>query len=385
MSQVTPEIDGSSVNTIATAGSAISSSRVVFAGQLRAIAFLSVVIVHWFGIYSLDHQFISRVTGATIHAEGNAAYYMALLPPLPYFNYGPFGVSIFFLISGFVISYSIKKKSRLSYLKSRAMRIYPTYIVCSVIMISIYTISHYYWGSNPDISLTRFIFNATLLSSIFNYESIDYVNWTLSIEIKFYLCCAMLHGAIKDAKITHVMALPFMVMIITLVTSHFQIGSSEPGHFSFDSLKIEMTYVSYMVLGILINFLFEKKIPVGEFIASTFVVALCIAITWRVGPQANQFVGTGINYIYGYIFFFTAYLMNNQFKENKVMSFLSEISYSFYALHSVIGYCILIWLESLGTPYFCSLFIAFILVMFISCIMYVTIEKKSIMISKKIT
>ncbi|QPG28477.1 acyltransferase [Pantoea sp. SM3640] len=384
MSQVTSEVNGSPVEMVATTASAISSSRVVFAGQLRAIAFLSVVIVHWFGIYSLDHEFIIRVTGATTQAEGNAAFYMALLPPLPYFNYGPFGVSIFFLISGFVISYSIKKKSRFAYLKSRAMRIYPTYIACSVIMMAIYTISHYYWGSNPEISLTRFLLNATLLSSIFNYESIDYVNWTLSIEIKFYLCCAMLYGAIKSARITHVMALPFMIMVLTLVTSHFQIGSSEQGHFSFDALKIEMMYVSYMVLGILINFLFEKKIPVGEFIASTFVVALCISISWRVGPQANQFIGTGINYIYGYIFFFTAFLMNSHFKDNKLMSFLSEISYSFYALHSVIGYCILIWLESIGVPYLYSILIAFILVMLISCIMYATIEKKTIMLSKKI-
>lgn len=177
------------------------SSRVIFAGQLRAIAFLCVVVVHWLGIYSLDHNFISHVTGAKNEIIGNGAYYISLLPPLPFFNYGPFGVSIFFLISGFVIPYSFKNKSKLGYLKSRAIRIYPTYLLCSLLMISVYSISHVYWGSENEISLTRYLLNATLLSSLFNYESIDYINWTLSIEIKFYIICATIYTAIKNVNL----------------------------------------------------------------------------------------------------------------------------------------------------------------------------------------
>ncbi len=62
MSQASPELNGAGIAQ--TYPTSISSSRVIFAGQLRAIAFLCVVIVHWLGIYSLDHEFISKVTGA---------------------------------------------------------------------------------------------------------------------------------------------------------------------------------------------------------------------------------------------------------------------------------------------------------------------------------
>ncbi|MFS8942929.1 acyltransferase family protein, partial [Escherichia coli] len=121
--------DGIQSNAIHEVVDTKKKGRVIFASQLRAIAFLSVVAVHWLGIYSLNPTFISSVTGAPDVSTGNSAYYISILPPLPYFNYGPFGVSIFFIISGFVLTYSMRNKSPLGYLFARIIRIYPTYIV----------------------------------------------------------------------------------------------------------------------------------------------------------------------------------------------------------------------------------------------------------------
>lgn len=381
MSHVIPEISDSTKNI--PDDKSKPSARVIFAGQLRAIAFLSVVVVHWLGVYSLNHDFISHVTGAKNQIVGNSEYYISLLPPLPFFNYGPFGVSIFFLISGFVIPYSLRKKSKLGYLKARAIRIYPTYIICSCIMMSVYTISHFYWGSESEITPTRFLLNISLLSSLFNYESIDYINWTLSIEIKFYILCAFIYTAIKNVNLFKILSIPLLVLLVTYTTSKSNIGSSVQGGFSFDMLKIEMMYVSYMILGMLINFLFEGKIKIIKFIVSTLIVATCVLISWKIGPQSNQFIATGVNYIYGYIFFFIAYLMNRFLKENKFLSLLSELSYSFYALHAVIGYCLIRWLESIGVNYAASLAFTFSLVFALSYFVYITVEKKSIRLGKK--
>lgn len=108
-----PAQDSIQINAIQEIVDTKKKGRVIFASQLRAIAFLSVVAVHWLGIYSLNPAFISSVTGASAVSTGNSAYYISILPPLPYFNYGPFGVSIFFVISGFVLTYSMKSKSQL--------------------------------------------------------------------------------------------------------------------------------------------------------------------------------------------------------------------------------------------------------------------------------
>lgn len=356
--------------------------RVIFASQLRAIAFLSVVAVHWLGIYSLNPAFISSVTGAPDVNTGNSAYYISILPPLPYFNYGPFGVSIFFVISGFVLTYSMRSKSPLGYLIARLIRIYPTYIACSFIMLAVFTASNVFWGSANRITMDSFIYNITLLASIFNYESIDHVNWTLSIEIKFYITCLLVYSAIRSANIIKILLIPISVFAITFFTANLGLGSSQQGFFSFDMLKIEFMYISYMTLGILLNFYFENKINTGEFIASTAMTAILVGMTWKCGPQSNQFTEVGINYIYGYVVFLIAMLLNNHFKEVKVFSFLSNISYSFYALHSVIGYCIIRFLTGYGFSYLLSLIAAFSIVTVLAYMMYITIEKKSVDIGR---
>lgn len=69
-----------------------------------------------------------------------------------------------------------------------------------------------------------------------------------------------------------------------------------------------------MTLGILLNFYFEKRINTGEFIASTMMTAILVGMTWKCGPQSNQFIEVGINYIYGYIVFLMAMLLNNHFR-----------------------------------------------------------------------
>ncbi|MEG3135987.1 acyltransferase [Rouxiella sp. T17] len=364
--------------------STASVGKVIFADQLRAFAFLCVVVVHWLGIYSLNSAFISVVTGAPKILLGDPDIYKSLLPPLPYFNFGPFGVSIFFLISGFVIPYSLKNKSKTGYIASRLVRIYPTYIACSFLMLLFTIVSHAYWGSELSISLVRFISNITLTSSLLNYESIDYVNWTLSIEVKFYLICLLVYSSIRNGHVMRIVSIPFFIYLVVSFTRNMNIGSNEVGGFSFDALKIELTYASFMFLGILINLMHSKKITIPEFLSSSVIVAICFAMSWRIGPQQNQFIASGANYFYGYLFFIGAYLLREHFIKTRMISFLSNVSYSFYALHSIIGYCIIRFLTGHNVNYPISVIIAFAIVLILSYTLFITIEKKCISIGKKI-
>ena len=50
---------------------------------------------------------------------------LALSFPL---NWGPFGVALFFVISGFVIPFSFETYGRLDFIVARFFRIYPTYL-----------------------------------------------------------------------------------------------------------------------------------------------------------------------------------------------------------------------------------------------------------------
>ncbi|WP_158302391.1 acyltransferase family protein [Sodalis glossinidius] len=128
--------------------------------------------------------------------------YRIITPGIPQFNYGPFGVAIFFIISGFVVSFSLKSKERVPFIKERLMRIYPTYIASVFIMIIVlYSTSIFFWSNKPSLKISEIIFNVALINNLVGIKSIDAVNWTLAIEIKLYLLYAIFRSIIiKNAS-----------------------------------------------------------------------------------------------------------------------------------------------------------------------------------------
>tara|TARA_B100001109_G_scaffold164748_1_gene134193 strand:+ start:14587 stop:15642 length:1056 start_codon:yes stop_codon:yes gene_type:complete len=98
---------------------------------------------------------------------------------------GAAGVDIFFVISGFIMMYtsfkSINSPTPLSFLKHRIIRIYPLYLLCLVVMLTVMAMG-FLANHTPDV--------ANIISSIFLFPDQDriiFVAWTLEYEIYFYL------------------------------------------------------------------------------------------------------------------------------------------------------------------------------------------------------
>lgn len=133
-------------------------------------------------------------------------------------NLGACGVDIFFVISGFIMVYTTKRKAgvkdALIFISRRAMRIYPLYWVwTSMILLmrvaGIAQRTHRYSAS--------YIVNSYLLIPSFNgvdYQPLLPQGWTLTFEILFYLvfCLAILAG-LRSGKIMFVSAV-FAVLAI---------------------------------------------------------------------------------------------------------------------------------------------------------------------------
>jgi len=134
---------------------------------LRFFAALMVVVFHWFfnGINN------GKVTSIEFTAVA------------PFAVYGFFGVHLFFLISGFVISQSANGKSAGQFFVSRGVRLFPAYwaaMIATTIVVSV-------WG-NAAMKVTplQFLANVTMVPNLFGQPFIDGVYWTLVIELSFY-------------------------------------------------------------------------------------------------------------------------------------------------------------------------------------------------------
>lgn len=337
-----------------------------FAHQLRAIAALSVVIYHYWGIFFAPTvRSIIGMPASFVPIQPDYTRYV-LAPPIGSFYFGVFGVAVFFLISGFVIPISLRNITIGKFLVRRFFRIYPVYWFCLLITILMYCICSWYWSTplSDRISLPYIMKNLALLHSATGIASLDFVCWSLAIEVKFYVVIALIFLIGKRAH--RVVALSLGFLGVCCVAAYF--ATHSPNQESFFAYAMsDMRFMSFMFLGCLFYFVLYGEISVG---AALGYGAIIYALFVTIGSfYEKEFFGALVkNYTYALILFSACYLLRSRFRDNKVLDFLADISFPLYLVHSMIGYVampILIdkgisytfaWLISLGL----ALFVAFL-------------------------
>jgi len=142
---------------------------------LRGLAALGVVFCH-FGSNLSSYRFLSKV-----------------------FNFGQTGVYVFFLISGFIIVYSLVKsnyryKQFFTFLLKRSIRIDPSYFVVILLTIILFKLLVFipsYKGNGFTFIPGQFIAHIFYVVPFTKYEFYNHVFWTLSVEFQFYLIVGM--------------------------------------------------------------------------------------------------------------------------------------------------------------------------------------------------
>lgn len=155
-------------------------SRFVAIDAMRGIAALLVVFYHLFG-----------------NLNGYKTHVYEWMPAIlgTFFSNGHLGVPIFFIISGYVISYSIGTgtvdfRFALNFALRRAIRLDPPYWVTISIAMSFTYVSYHLF---PDIgvrdlpSFQKLIAHTLYLQDLLGYGNIVPVFWTLCLEFQFYI------------------------------------------------------------------------------------------------------------------------------------------------------------------------------------------------------
>jgi exopolysaccharide production protein ExoZ len=132
------------------------------------------------------------------------------------FNFGNFGVDIFFIVSGFIIFFSTasnfgRPSEVAGYLARRFSRIFPPYwlVLLGCILLELRF-------ADADLSIARVLFSAVL---VYGYqEPIVAVSWSLSYELIFYIAVACLLWARRN------IALALLVAWACIATANHAIG-----------------------------------------------------------------------------------------------------------------------------------------------------------------
>jgi peptidoglycan/LPS O-acetylase OafA/YrhL len=106
--------------------------------------------------------------------------------PLPTATrYGYLGVTLFFMISGFVILWSSQARSSGEFVVSRVARLFPSFWICVLLTALVVNATH--GGDGDPVSLRDMLANFTMVPGLLEAPYVDGVYWTLFVELKFYV------------------------------------------------------------------------------------------------------------------------------------------------------------------------------------------------------
>lgn len=119
-------------------------------------------------------------------------YLLGLSGELSWYRYGNLGVPLFFIISGFVISYSVSEKTLKEFALGRFLRLFPLFwILCTLTYI--FTLI---MPNGEPVQFPEYLISMTMLgdkmSSLLGYGGlVDPAYWSLTVELIFYVAIGM--------------------------------------------------------------------------------------------------------------------------------------------------------------------------------------------------
>ena len=272
-------------------------SYLVGLDALRAVAALSVCLFHF--------------SGGTLPKLIVPATKLA-------FSKGYVGVDIFFVISGFIIPYSLVGKNHQigdfsAFLKKRVLRINPpAYISILLVMGQWFLIdkvisqtSHYI----GNLSWGQIINNLLFTVPFTNYKWISGIFWTLAIEFQFYLFIGLLFNVLFTRSLVWFVGLYLLASALSFLPHAEAVGF--------------LHYSPLFALGGMALLWQQRRVSWGVYVASLFVFGALIF--WQMQIYSSL-VGVG-----------TAVAINSIKFRIPGFSFLGKISYSLYLMHVLIG------------------------------------------------
>ena len=294
---------------------------------LRFIAAFSVLLAHIELLKSL-HGF-SNINDTPFYQNTN----------------GHIGVILFFVLSGFLITYLLLKEesehktiSLKKFYIRRILRIWPLYFLMVTISYVVYLILGYDFESGGWWGYFSIFPNISKALGYY-YDGVVHL-WSIGVEEQFYLIWPILllltRKFFKIRLIVLVLLFfffSFLPHVLWFAQSHFTLFSEQD--FQFLDRFTKMFKINCMALGGIVGyFIFVKRrFKLLENKSLRVVLFFTPFVMWYSGVHFTHFTDEIYTLLFGLILYMFATYDNTINLENKVLNFLGKISYGIYVFH----------------------------------------------------
>lgn len=267
---------------------------------------------------------IAAVMVVIHHTVPAFVYYQNIKLPLLSFiaQLGKHGIDFFFLLSGFIISYSVQTKDKTfnefkKYMLNRIIRIYVPYLPIGILLYFLYS-TFSMSNVNRDIDL---ITSFTLFPNGIPALS---VAWTLSYEMMFYILFGLSFISIRFWNIFSV------IWLLTIILFNYVFS------FNFSHIIFFNKYNIDFLLGYLLYLFYVKKINISPKWTISLIILFSLMLLFLKYNHINLF-SISSNLISSILFFFLIYFYITYYNNKKNADFLLKLgsaSYSIYLIHN---------------------------------------------------
>lgn len=283
----------------------------------------------------------------------NFHYFLGMSGELSWYRYGNFGVPLFFVISGFVISQSVTHKSVKEFAIGRFIRLYPLFwIACT--MTYLFTLI---MPNGVPVKFPEYLISMTMLgdkfSSALGYGGVvDPVYWTLAVEFIFYVAIGLF---VYLFSWKHVRAFFWGWLALSMLSFALHIDQM------FIMKTLLVRHASYFILGGVLALYFGGEVrtryqKISDFLLLAVTLTYSTLISFIALPPyfvPNKLDGIIIAVAHPILLgVVVLFIYLSRFLTNKkavlICGVIGGLTYPIYLLHQVIGKTLIDYFKNYG-------------------------------------
>jgi len=296
---------------------------------LRCVAILAVLLYHYFSRWTPPRHYETLYPYGSVFA--------------PFFRYGFYGVELFFVVSGFVITLTLYRcATPAEFAVRRLARLWPPMALCCLITLCLVRLipNHTFYAPATGLLPSLTFMDPHLLNLAFktHLEWIDDAYWSLFVEVRFYALAACVFFLGRDRFLRMIYHAARIVLALSLLCALL--------HWESVNRILELLFVSkhlpWFLMGIGFFFFLERSSRDALTLA-VLGVAIISLLARAALDRSSDFAlaATVIPVIFAASF---RVPVAARLLSCRIVAGLGVASYSLYLLHQNLGTAIIGWL-----------------------------------------
>ena len=239
-----------------------------------------------------------------------------------------------------------------------------------------------YWHIASPFGLREYIVNGLLVRDLVDFPSVDWVSWTLLIELKFYLFAAIVRLPVLNHRVWPLVGVAVAALALKMLWIAHLLPI--PGE-----VVTGCMFVGYIAIGTLFHYRYQAAISSGRCALWVVTLLVLFMVNYQIGPTRSEYLDSWrvlVSYSAAVFVFAGCYAARDRFRPNRVLDALAAVSYPLYLVHAVTGFTILSFLNmAWHVPFALAATAAALCSVLLASALHVWIEKPTITLGHQLS